>query len=465
MPFHGLGLKVPYDSSIISAAALPFNYMSFSGDPTKFNYLTGGAGAAIPHVWSAGTSLTLGTKTIVCDIPGGEATKGFTCTGMDIDPDNGNLWIGNLGPTRNGYPGSGGNLTATSIVQMTKAGALVSQVLVTESVQGSIQGVAVVRETAGPTYLAYATGAVGDTYIYFIGRDGSPVRTKLALPFVPNGVAWDNSRQALVIGESTNGNFWWVTLGGVFLRHADFNGWPGGFDQISIDLTRGSGGYLWGTIGANGSVTDLVAYDIALDQIVQRWQLAGAFANEGLLVDATTIYSANDGYFHSFGQAPNSSSPNNENSLQTYAVPAITQWRYARVYKSAELTGPYGPQPYHMILDRGDSDTASDFCIVTRDADASINGQTAIMGWSAKSFDGTTQNPGMRLLSGSALAPKALTGVYSRPTVSNTFASGANNTQIGTRGTQTPDRVLNLVGGALAVNLGSTPVAYRPRAA
>lgn len=441
---------------------LPTNYMSFSEDPTKFSYLVGGTGAAIPHLWSAGTSLTLGTKTIVCDIPGGETGKGFTITGMDVDPDTGNLWVGNLGPTRNGYPGTGGNLTATSIVQMTKACAFVSQVFVTESAQGSIQGVTVVRETAGTPYLAYASGNVAEPYIFFIARDGSPVRSKLALPFVPNALDWDNARQALVIGDSTNGDVWWVTLGGVFLRHADFNNWPGGFDHISIDLTRGTGGYLWGTTGANGSVTDLVAYDIDLDKIVNRYQLPSAFANEGLLVDATTIYSANDGWFHNTGSAPNSSAPNNENSLQTYAVPTVTQWQYARVYKSCDLVGPFGRQPYHMILDRGAGNTSADFCIVTRDADAAINGQTAILSWSGKSFDpAATANLGMRLLSGGSLTSKAFGASYSRPTVSNTFASGANNTQLGTRGTQTPDNVVNVVGSALAVNLSSG--SYKPR--
>ncbi|MET4206864.1 hypothetical protein [Bradyrhizobium sp. LA2.1] len=468
---HGLTRSLTHPLAVAPSlltdlgAVLPPNYMPFSEDPTKFNWLVGGTGAAIPHIWSAGSTLTLGTKTIVCDIPGGEATKGYTCTGMDVDPDNSNnLWLGNLGPTRNGYPGTGGNLTATSIVQMTKAGAFVSQVFVNESAQGSIQGVTVVREASGAKYLAYASGNASEPYIFFIARDGSPVRTKLALPFVPNALDWDNARQALVIGDSSNGDLWWVTLGGVFLRYADFKGWPGGFDQISIDLTRGTGGYVWGTAGANGSTADLVAYDIDLDKIVNRWVLGSAFANEGLLVDATTIYSANDGFFHQYGSAPNSSAPNNENSLQTYAVPSVTQWDYARVYKSSELTGPYGRQPYHLILNRGPGNTSADYCIITRDADASINGQTAILSWSGKSFDPAgTANLGMRLLSGGSMTNKVFGASYSRPTLSNTFASGANNTQLGTRGTQTPDNVVNMVGTALAVNLGAVSLPYKAR--
>lgn len=106
------------------AGALPFNFMPYSEVHTKFNWLMNGTGASIPHIWSAGANLMLGTKTIGCDIAGGEATKRLPCTGFALDPDNRQSWLGNLRPTCNGYPGTGGNLTATSIVQMTKAGEL-----------------------------------------------------------------------------------------------------------------------------------------------------------------------------------------------------------------------------------------------------------------------------------------------------------------------------------------------------
>jgi hypothetical protein len=68
----------------------------------------------------------------------------------------------------------------------------------------------------------------------------------------------------------------------------------------------------------------------------------------------------------------------------------------------------------------------------------------------------------MRLLNGTASNFTFGTS-YVRRSFSATFASGANNSQLGTRGTFSPDRVVNVVGTALAVNVGSILRPYRAR--
>jgi hypothetical protein len=448
--------------AVLGGAGGPPNFMSFSEDVTKFNFLTGGTGAAIPHVFSNGSTLTVGTKQALPDIPSGEVGKGFTCTGLCQDPDSTDIWVGNFGNSR----GSGGTSTPISIVRLSADGSsLVSQAAAAEAV-GGLQGVAFVTSSSPSLRcLAYVDGS--SSKICFVNRDGSVPRAAMSTSFVPNALTWDDTRQALWVGDASSGDVWLITLAGVMIGAADFNSWGGPLDHLCVDTSRGTAGYLWTTSGANGSPGILIAWDIAKDQIVDRFLLDSAQAVEGLLVSGTSLKVVTDGYYHFFGSAPNTVAPFNVNELQTYTLAStLTQWRYARVFKSGEVAGPAvagGRRPYHLILDRGDGDTSADFCIVTRDADASINGLVANMAWTGKSFDPAgTANLGFRLLSGT-MTSKAFGAAYSRQIFSATFASGANNTQLGTRGTFTPDRAVNVVGTALAVNLGSAAVPYKPR--
>ncbi|MHC2279282.1 hypothetical protein ACVI1J_009897 [Bradyrhizobium diazoefficiens] len=451
----GIGLSYP-----LAGVALPPNFMSYSEDVSKFSWLTGGTGAAIPRVFSNGATLAVGARQPLPDIPGGEAGKGFTCTGFCQDPDSTDVWVGNFGGTR----GSGGVTTPTSIVRLSADGStLVSQIQTVQGI-GGLQGVAFVTSGA-LRCLAYVSGA--NNNVYFMNRDGSVPRAPLVLPFVPNALAWDDARQALWAGDAANGDVWCVTLTGVMLGYADFNGgWGGPIDHICVDPSRGAAGYLWLTAGANGSPGMLLAWDIAKDQLVNRWLLDSAQAVEGLIVSGTTLKVVSDGYYHMFGGAPNSAAPYNVNEMQTYTIPAITQWRYSRVFKAGEIVGPPvagGRQPYRMIIDRGDGNTNADFTLVTRDADASINGQVATMAWTGKSIDpAVTANMAMRLLNGAA-TNFTFGADYVRRSLSATFASGANNTQLGTRGTMSPDNIINVVGTALAVNLGSAAFEYAAR--
>ena len=436
----------------------PPNFMPFSEDVTKFTFLTGGTGAAIPRVFSNGTTITVGTKQALPDIPGGEVGTGFTCTGMCQDPDSSDIWVGNFGNSRGG---AGGSSTPISIVRLSANGqTLVSQVTAAQAV-GGLQGVAFV--TAAPLRcLAYVDGS--SSQICFVNRDGSVPRAPLPTPFIPNALAWDDARQGLWASSATNGDVWLISLGGVLMRYADFNSWGGPIDHICPDPSRGTSGYLFTTSGANGSPGILIAWDIAKDRLVDRWLLSDAQAVEGLLVSGTSLKVVTDGYYHSTGSAPNTVAPYNVNELQNYTIPTITQLRYARAYKAGDLIGPYGRQPYHLILDRGDGDTSADLCFVTRQGDVAANGQVANASWTGKSMDpAVTANMGLRLLGAGSATNFTFGANYVRRSQSATYANGANDTQLGTRGTQTPDRQIDVVGSALAINLGSAVVPYKPR--
>lgn len=447
-----------YLSNLLASVERPTNYMSFSEDPTQFTYLTGGAGAAIPHVFSNGSTLVVGTKQALPDLPGGEVGKGFTCTGMCQDPDSTDIWVGNFGSTRGG---AGGVSLPISLVRLSADGStLVTQVQTVQGI-GGLQGVAFVTSQF-LRCLAYADGSSGN--IYFMNRDGTTPRANLTLPFAVNALTWDDARQGLWVSNAANGDVWLVSLEGVYKQYADFNSWGGPIDHIAVDPSRGTAGYIWTTSGANGSPGILIAWDVAKDRIVDRFLLDSAQAVEGIIVSGTSVKVVTDGYYHSTGSAPNTSAPFNVNEFQTYTASAsLTQWRYARAFKAGEIVGPYSRQPYHLILDRGDSDTSADFCFVTRAADASINGQVANMAWTGKSFSGGTVNMGMRLLGGASATNFTFGASYVRRSYSATFTSGANNTQLGTRGTQTTDRQIDVIGSALSVNLGSAIVPYKPR--
>jgi hypothetical protein len=448
--------------SILDVAAdlggAPFNYMSFSEDVTKFNFLVGGAGAAIPHAFSAGTTLTVGTKQQLPDIPSGEVGTGFTCTGLCQDPDSTDVWVGNFGNSRGG---AGSVQTAISLVRVSADGSTyVGQVAATQAI-GGLQGMAFVTSGA-LRCLAYVDGST--SRVCFVNRDGSIPRAPLSVPFSPNACAWDDARQALWLGDANSGDVWLVSLAGVLLSYADFNSWGGPLDHICVDASRGTGGWLWTTSGANGSPGIFIAWDIAKDRLVDRFLLDSAQAVEGLIATGTSLKVVTDGYFHSTGSAPNTGAPFNVNEFQTYTIPTVTQWRYARAYKSNDLVGPHGRQAYHLILDRGDSDTSADFCLVTRQGDAAATGKVANVAWSGRSTDpAVTVNMGLRLLSAGSVSNFTFGASYVRRSQSATYANGANDTQIGTRGAQTTDRQVDVIGSGLAINLGATAVAYRAR--
>jgi hypothetical protein len=435
--------------------------MTFSEDYTKFTWLTGGTGATIPHVYSAGTTLTVGSKVTVPDIPGGEAGKGFTCTGLTVDPDNGNLWVGNFGATRGG---AGGNSTPISLVQMAPDGSsMVSQIILPTQTIGGLQGIAAISAN-GLKCFAYVGGS--DNRIRFVNRDGSIPRPDIQLPFNANALTWDAQLNGLWVGDANSPMGYLVGLDGFIRRAVDFNfsGFSSPMDHFCVDPARGTGGYLWASAGANGSPGVVFAYDKDKDIVVNRYLLSDAQAPEGLLVQGNTLKMVSDGYYHSTGSAPNTTGIYMVNELQTYTLPAITQWRYARVYRASEMLGPTGTIPMRLLLDRGDGDTSADFCFVTRQGDVAANTQVANLAVYAKSFDpAVTANLGLRLLSGASLVNFPVGAAYSRPFTSATYANGANDCQFGTRGTFTPDRIVNVTTAGIALNLGASAVAYNPR--
>ena len=68
----------------------------------------------------------------------------------------------------------------------------------------------------------------------------------------------------------------------------------------------------------------------------------------------------------------------------------------------------------------------------------------------------------MRLLNG-VMTSKTFGDAYNRQVFAATYANGANDIQLGTRGTMTPDNIVDVIGSALALNKGAVGVAYRPR--
>ena len=440
--------------------APPTNYMSFSEDVTKFGAITGGTGAAIPRVFSNGNTLNVGTKQQLPDIPGGEVGTGFTCTGAVADPDSYDFFVGNFGSSRGG---AGTVVTPISIVRVTNDGSTYRTQTILKEAVGGLQGIAFVRG-GGLNCFAYVDGA--SSRVCFANLDGTIPRAPLVLPFVPNGCAWDSIRSGLWLSDTSNGDVWLVSLSGVFMAFADFLNWGGPLDHICFDPSRGTSGYLWCTSGANGSPGVLLAWDISKDRLVDRFLLSDAQAVEGLVISGTVLKVFTDGYYHSTGSLPNTGAPYNKNEMQTYAVSAgnLTQWRYSRAYRSQELNGPFGRQPFHLIMDRGDGDTSADFFIYSRTGDSSAGAVAVNLAITAKAFDpATTQNLGMRILGGASLVNVTFGASYVRRTTTATYAPAANDAQFGTRGTQTPDRAVDIVASAIALNLGATGVAYKPR--
>lgn len=427
----------------------PYNYVSFSEDPSKFVLIRGGTGSGIANIFADGVGVASTTRQLLPDIPGGGAGLGFTCTGLTLDP-SGDFWVGNFGQQRGDGTGASPPISA---VRVSPDGSTYrTQVLLTEATVG-LQGISYMT-TQG--WIAYVDGA--NPRICFVTPAGAIPRAALNLSFIPNALFWDNANQVFWVGDATNGNVWRLDLLGVASGFADFNGWGNSLDHIHVD-----GNTMWTTSGGNGSPGRLIAWDIARDRFINSWLLNDAQAVEGIYVNGATLIVVSDGYYHSSGSAPNTVAPYNVNDFQTYATPALVDRRHNRIWKAGQLIGPYGRQPYHILLDRGDSDTSNDFAIFARNGDVAVNGLSANMAWSGKSaIVGTPANLGMRLLNG-VMANRVWGDTYSRQIFAATYANGANDMQLGTRGTQTPDRIVDVIGSALALNKGAAAVAYRAR--
>lgn len=188
------------------------------------------------------------------DGAGSDAGKGITCTGLAIDDVTDTFWISNHGQADSGDP------YTPSIMNVSKDGSTeISELVFTTQFPSaqSIQGIAV---DSGANGLAYDGG--DDTLLVLY--DNKQVKR------------YNATTGALV--ETV------VTLSSL-----------SNVDHLHLDETNN---VLWVSHGASGSTSRASAYSIDNGVLSDPIRLPDSTAIEGIYLDGTTLYVADDGYFH-----------------------------------------------------------------------------------------------------------------------------------------------------------------------
>ncbi len=225
------------------------------------------------------------------DASGSTATKGFTCTGLDRDSEDGTFWVGNDGrgdPGDTSYEPSVVNLSADGTTVISEI-----DVIVINASATSVQGV--VEDTSDNT-LWFALPS--ENLIYNVEKDGTGA-SSLSITGV-NGLGYNSTTDQLITLTSS---------GSLRLRNkttgASESTWAlsgSNWDQVHFDASRNG---IWITQGANGSDGNLYFWDIATESLSAATSLGGADAIEGVVVEGDTVYIMNDAYFHTGSPALN----------------------------------------------------------------------------------------------------------------------------------------------------------------
>lgn len=223
------------------------------------------------------------------DASGGEAGKGFTCTGMVRDLD-GTWWVMNFGvPTE----GSGAT-PAPSIVHLssdmtTKLGEILFSTFPGGGPSTGTQGLAL-DVARGELYFH------ADSKFWFVNKAGTFLRNVTMTGLAINGLV-DDPDTDTAIACATGNN---TTLRRISKSTGAIDPvWSKPIYGTAIDHLCLANGYLWYSAGDNGAAQGgaIRQLDMATGIVVGEWFI-DAGAPEGLWVNGSEVWIANDGYYH-----------------------------------------------------------------------------------------------------------------------------------------------------------------------
>jgi DNA-binding beta-propeller fold protein YncE len=248
------------------------------------------------HAFPRQTTLRAQTVNILPDgasasVPG----KGFSCTGL-LSNSAGGYWVGNVGRVKEG-DGKQKRPTIVSLSGDLKR--LINEVEVSEQPQGLAYDKATRR-------LFYANPTSGNVWrlSQAAGKNQLAFQVRGA-----NGLSFDTNRGALWVGEGSSGSnvYLYDLKNGRSLITIDVGART---DHLFYDAPRDM---VWISTGTNGSIGRVLAVQIETGQVIYDFLLPEAEELEGISISGSQLTVANNAYYHS--------SSNRPNTILTYSLP------------------------------------------------------------------------------------------------------------------------------------------------
>lgn len=243
--------------------------------------------AYLQQKWNVSGPPQFVSATNLPDASGGDAGKGFTCTGLAHDASDDTFWISNDG--RNVF---GDTSYLPSLVHVSKAGdAKLDEILLAPlfpSAQ-SIQGVTV--DTSDNT-LWFAS--FDEDLIRHVSKTGTNLGA-IAVANEPNGLAYDPTTDSLLVlfdADDTIKRYDCAT-GALLETHnlgAHFM-----LDHLWFDPAANC---VWFSVGANNTSGFIKRYNLTTGILSPAILVPDADSIEGIYMDGANLWVANDGYFH-----------------------------------------------------------------------------------------------------------------------------------------------------------------------
>lgn len=252
----------------------------------------GGYNQAATYWGSADGSATLLAAQNIPDGRGATPGTGFTITGLTRAAD-GTWWAANEGqaePDDSSY--------TPSLVHLSADFSTLLGEINLPSPARAIQGLAYKPQT-GEIFV----GSLSERLIRVYGEDGTYIRSISPNAGTSvNGLAYDPTLDAIIVGHE-NGNAsvrvidWHSATTGAYIKSITVVNEP---DQLFFDPSYGAEGALYYSYGDSGvgKVGYVQKVDVASGAILGTFTLPTADSIEGIYFDGSTMFAANDAYFH-----------------------------------------------------------------------------------------------------------------------------------------------------------------------
>jgi Ca2+-binding RTX toxin-like protein len=241
---------------------------------------------------SANGSATLLAAQNIPDGRGATPGTGFTITGLTRAAD-GTWWAANEGQAEP----DDGSYTPSLVHLSADFSTLLGEISLPSPAR-AIQGLAY-KASTGELFV----GSLSERLIRVYSEDGTYVRSISPTEGTSvNGLAYDPTLDAIIVGHE-NGNAkllvieWQSATTGEFIKSITVTNEP---DQLFFDPDYGAEGALYYSYGDSGvgKIGYVQKVDVATGAILGTFTLPTADSIEGIYFDGSTLFAANDAYFH-----------------------------------------------------------------------------------------------------------------------------------------------------------------------
>jgi hypothetical protein len=240
-------------------------------------------------VSSGVTSLTFQSSTTLPDGQGSFAGKGFTGTGLCLDPVDNTFWGGNYGRQSDQDPAT--NTPAIVHLASDRVTKLAEFDMSAITTTDGPQGVAVDTVNGVVGWVAQASSIVRT-----ISKTTGAQVSSFDVGIAANALAWDSTRLCWIVGRAaaatSNTVVEWRSTAGVLLFWVRVTNNP---DHFWYDAAKDQ---LWMSYGSNGVDGLIDIFDIGSRSVVKTLTLTGSLAVEGIVVVGSTLYQADDARYH-----------------------------------------------------------------------------------------------------------------------------------------------------------------------